>query len=605
MQDISIDEVDSVVGEILGAPPTADEGGGGADEAAAATRVQATLRGRNARAAQQQRQQRQQPPAADADEAAAATRVQANVRGRNARARMEQRRQPPPPPPPPGADEEAAATRVQATLRGRNARAAQRQPPPADSPARMAPAERPSRIAKPEPAAFASPARSLVPSASQPACCNSPTDSAYGAGGAAPSVGGFISDAEHEAHQAKLRKMKRDAEARRKREYEARVAQEEAYRAQMAEEEERQRMLRERREAEAKASRDEQRARFQREREYRELKRAELHQQEVVERHSRVKPLYKRREEQEAKAAAEEEERRKAVLLENRKRFVPLEFLEADVRLPDSKKSYHELKRDAIEAKRRAQAAAEERQRDDADHYGGTGGGGGGGSLPPIGKPPAQHYRGPAREKVVRELKEQRDKAKIAKMQAEERMGKARRFGKLLNDVFNKEPPRQAHSDGALLGDDSAGPSSDGATRARAARAADPTRGGSARPAAVVQKSPAAKTPSPGGGARKAGGEGVGVARPRRLDGALGGELEARSERLNQELRAKERQLVGQIKKMAVPQEDVPNGSDLEALLRPRSDLSSAYIQAIRSKVELLEELNGARAGPASPAHTA
>ena len=531
--------------------------------------------------------------AADPEEAAAATRVQASMRGRNARAQVAQRKQqksgaPPLPAASADAEEEAAAaTRVQATLRGRNARAqaAQRKQQDAASPLSTDQPNRPSRIAKPPmddrlarpaqpPSAFASPARPLAPSNSQPAYGgHSPAESHAGA---PPSVGGFISEAEHEAHQAKLRKMKKDAEARRKREYEARVVQEEAYRKQIEEEEERQKVLKARREAEARAMRDEQRERFAREREFREQKREELRQRELEQKHHRVKPLFKRREEDAARKEAEEEGRRKAVLMENKKRFVPVEFLEENVKLPGEKesKSYTEMKRAAEEA--RLDAPGER-----------------GLMLPPIGaKPNQQHYRGPARDKVVRELKEQRDKQKIERKQAEERRKNALRFGKLLNEVFNKEPPPPPR-DGAQEGDDTASPRKPGS---------DPTR----------RKAPPAKTPSP---PRAAGGAAGGSKKPQRLDAAFAGagerpkasaELQERSSRVNQELKVKERQLQGLIAKVPLKAEEIPSPRDLDALLRPRSDLSSAYISAIRSKVELLEDLyEAARSDPASPAHTA
>lgn len=45
--------------------------------------------------------------------------------------------------------------------------------------------------------------------------------------------------------------------------------------------------------------------------------------------------------------------------------------------------------------------------------------------------------------------------------------------------------------------------------------------------------------------------------------------------------------------------------ADFDAMLDLRSDLSAVYIGAIRSKVELLEEINGVTARETPPANTA
>ena len=79
-----------------------------------------------------------------------------------------------------------------------------------------------------------------------------------------------------------------------------------------------------------------------------------------------------------------------------------------------------------------------------------------------------------------------------------------------------------------------------------------------------------------------------------------------RSAALNKELRKKEASLTSELNKRGGSKGGEPSDADLEAMLKVRSDLSSVYIGAIKSKVELLEEIN-AQAGAVvpSPALTA
>ena len=140
-------------------------------------------------------------------------------------------------------------------------------PPPAQP--------RTPRIARPAAAAVlqglaAPPARALTPSASAPGCAalGSPADSTHDGAGGAGGAGGYCTEAEYDARMAKIRRLKRDAEVRRKREQEQRVVQEEAFRKQIADEEEHMRLRAAQREAEAKAAREAQRQRFAEERRF-------------------------------------------------------------------------------------------------------------------------------------------------------------------------------------------------------------------------------------------------------------------------------------------------------------------------------------------------
>ena len=77
---------------------------------------------------------------------------------------------------------------------------------------------------------------------------------------------------------------------------------------------------------------------------------------------------------------------------------------------------------------------------------------------------------------------------------------------------------------------------------------------------------------------------------------AVSRELEERSAALNKELKLKESKLTGQLERVAKKDEE------LETEVRVRSDLSAVYIGAIRSKLELLEEINSLNATPANTA---
>ena len=323
------------------------------------------------------------------------------------------------------------------------------------------------------------------------------------------------------------------------------------------------------REEEAKAARDAQRQRFAEERRFREQKREELRQRELQAQQVKIKPLYKRREEAAAKKAAEEEEKRQQFLHANRQQYRPVDFLQSEVMLPD--KAYSELP--AGQQHYRA-------HRDKADSNIPA--------LPPINK---NYYRGTARDRVVAELKEQRAKGTTNRKQAAEKKTRALKYSKLVSELIDVHVQDSTRSRPPL----------------------DPARANSARPAAKAGaggQQPRGRGGGGGGGGPStsgapssavAGGRGSG-APGRRLEGAAGRGLEERSAALNKELRRKESVLQGQL---ASAQKGAEGGADLEAVLQVRSDLSAVYIGAIRSKVELLEEINGVKEELASPANTA
>ena len=515
---------------------------------------------------------------ADEDEQRAATKMQAISRGRKSRqstaaskqAKKEQIK----------ADinakaleEEAkAATKMQAITRGRNARAqanaiSQKKPQPLlpDPPTPVSPeqlpagggagaapgqpGQRPSKIARPAQAApvAASPARSgivMAPGAAGGAL--SPTESQGGAMGV--SMGGFCSEAEYTERMEKLRKMKREQEVRRKKEQEQRALQEEEYQRQLRIEEE---MMRERqleREAEMKAAREAQRARFQEERKFREMKREELRQAAAREEKARVKPLYVRREELAAKKEADEEAARQQIIKANRQKYQPVEFLTSEVALPET--AYVTKPEDShrFVMSKQPQSTI---------------------SLPPI----KQYYRGNARTKVVQELKEQRNQKKANVSMAAKRKERAREYAKLVAELV--EVPTQ-----------------------------DPARSSSsARPAPVKKSSPSG---GPGSGDRGAGAGAAGGAGRKLFGGGKGNkELEQRSAALNKELRKKETALEGKMKGGPSSNSIDPGSKEFDQLLRVRNDLSAVYVGAIKSKVELLEEIHAAAAVAPSPANTA
>ena len=608
------------------------EAGDNDAQQAAATKVQAISRGRKARASA-----RRAPPAAeaassgadagddDAAQAAAASRMQARARGRNARAQTgemaaaKKRRQQE------DAEQAAAATRVQAITRGRKARASKREPSqqqqqqqqqnddydeeddydqqqqqqqglPRSRPgpsmaaraaraaAEGAAAQR-SGIARPAGAApsQSSPARSYTggASCSGGAYGASSVDSAYGAYGAygggatgpdsSMPPGGFCSEAEYRERMGKIARLKREAEDRRKQEHEARLRREDIYQMQLREEEEAMKHRAAMREEEALRAREEQRKRFAQERQYREQKREELKQKELREVSMRVKPLYKRREEEAAERVRKEEAAREAELLKNRDKFKPLDFLQPEIDLPDSAFAQLPPGREPSRI-RKAEPTV---------------------SLPPI----KQYYRGAARDKVVAELKAQRAGKQEAVKVAAERKSKAMKYSKLVAELVEVQPQLPVPAADSTRSRPPVDPASRPGARQGKAGATPAAKGG-ATPA------------SSKGGSTRGSPTGGHVKEPRRLFGGGGGggggggpagavskEFEDRSAALNKELKRKESQLQGRIAKQG-------NGSEaeIEALVGMRHDLSAVYIGAIRSKVELLEEINSVTASPANTA---
>ena len=74
---------------------------------------------------------------------------------------------------------------------------------------------------------------------------------------------------------------------------------------------------------------------------------------------------------------------------------------------------------------------------------------------------------------------------------------------------------------------------------------------------------------------------------------------------MNKELRKKETALEGKMKGGPSSNSIDPGSKEFDQLLRVRNDLSAVYVGAIKSKVELLEEIHAAAAVAPSPANTA
>ena len=102
----------------------------------------------------------------------------------------------------------------------------------------------------------------------------------------------------------------------------------------------------------------------------------------------------------------------------------------------------------------------------------------------------------------------------------------------------------------------------------------------------AASKPPSKPLTKPRGGASP---PGAASSRPSRPSGNQS-DLEARSAALNSELKRKEKSLQTQMSSA--------DEGDIDGLLRVRSDLSAVYIGAIRSKVELLDDICAAKDQP-------
>ena len=538
-------------------------------EVEAATRIAARQRGRQGRRAAQARAgPSMYTPRDDAPdtvgEATAATRIAARQRGRQGRRAAQARSTVVQ-----GDDEAAAATKVQATLRGRNARArmAQRRrspspPPGASVEGDEAPSPLPSHFAKavdasPTHAAHSgvSAARSLAHGGSVAgSASHSLTEGGGALGGDDVRVGGYCSEVEYESSIAKIKQFKKDAEARKKREEEQRRVQQEAYHRELEIEEARAREVRERREAEAKAARDEQRHRFAKEREFRAAKQQELRQIEESEKSRRVKYLFEVRDEEAKEHAAREEAVRREKLKANRDKYKPVEFLSGAVELPQS--AYEQLPagKEAHRLVRHSKTVAVS-------------------ELPPV----TPRYRGPAREKAEQELRAQRGGKEHIRNEAAERRRRALDFA--------KESAKEHVN----------------ATAPRLVKKVPPP----------VLTTPKAQAVSSGAGARR-GGRGakptprqleLGRMRGRAATDALQGlggtsvtkDITERSAALTKQVRKRESQLNREVEERVGGLGTDPGQWDVDALLSARADLSAVYINAIKSQVELLEEISDAR----------
>ena len=489
----------------------------------------------------------------------AAARVQSIHRGRASR------RQQAPPLPVRGAggelpapslpytEAELAATRMQAAMRGRAVRERQER----ERRVTLAREQHSHGVAKCATAASCSsasmagsPVRSGVPPGA--ASSTSPTGSA--------TVGGFCSEAQYEDRMMHLKKLKREAEERRQRELARRVLEEEKFRKEMEAETERAKAREAEREQELLKMKEEARKRGQEEREKRLAEREQLavREKELARKRRGEVPLYKRMIEKAERVAAEEERQRDALLQGNKGKYRPVDFSSREVELPMELYEHpKEGQRHFVAPRRRADITEP-------------------GSLPDI----KAYYQGKARERVVKELQDQRHMVEIHRQKAQEDKKRVTQYSKLVSELAPPAPPRATSAAPKLppVSDPARGASKrkpDSASAASAAHAPRTTRlppanGATARsprePKSSQVKSSQVREP---------------------LDVKM---QEERLAAYNRELSQRETQLRSQLSSEPKADATAPP-DDIEALIRVRGDLSACYITAIRSKVEMLEGL--------------
>ena len=386
-----------------------------------------------------------------------------------------------------------------------------------------------------------------------------------GAGdGGAP--GGYCSEVDYEASLAKIKQYKKEAESRKKKEEELRRVQQEAYMRELALEEERAKEVREKREREARRARDEQRERFAKEREYRAIKRDELKQIEASEKARRVKYLFEIRDEQAREKAAQEEEARQAKLLANRQKYKPVEFLADHVELPQSAYADAPAGREAHRLVRHTKAVSVS-------------------ELPPA----VPRYRGPAREKAEQQLRALRASKDSSRAEAAERRKRALDFAKesAKEHVHATAKPMPKPKQPAFT-TPKAPPHSARAPKSSGAAASGGAGGSGSKSARRPKASPRQLE--------------LGRMGPRAAKNALqvlGGpsakDIEQRSVALTKQVRKKESQISGEVAKRVGGLGEDPTLWDVDGIVSARADLSNAYISAIKSQVELLEEISDAR----------
>lgn len=476
----------------------------------------------------------------------AAARVQAIHRGRASR----QQQAPPQPvcgaggelpaPSLPYTEAELAATRVQAAMRGRAVRERQER----ERRVTLAREQHSHGVAKCATAASCSsasmagsPVRSGVPPGA--ASSTSPTGSA--------TVGGFCSEAQYEDRMMHLKKLKREAEERRQRETARRVLEEEKFRKEMEAETERAKAREAEREQELLKMKEEARKRGQEEREKRLAEREQLavREKELARKRRGEVPLYKRMIEKAERVAADEERQRDALLQGNKGKYRPVDFSTREVELPlELYEHPKEGQRHFVAPRRRADITEP-------------------GSLPGI----KAYYQGKARERVVKELQDQRHMIEIHRQKAQEDKKRVTQYSKLVSELAPPAPPRAT----------SAAP--------KLPPVSDPARGASKRKPDSASAASAAHAPRT---TRLPPANGATARSPREPK-----DVKVQEERLaayNRELSQRETQLRSQLSSEPKADATAPP-DDIEALIRVRGDLSACYITAIRSKVEMLEGL--------------
>lgn len=342
---------------------------------------------------------------------------------------------------------------------------------------------------------------------------------------------------EDEAKQ-RLKLYNREREERKRRKQEKMEREERTLRAQLAIEQDRMRQRAEERSAEEKRQKEERLQKFAQDRERRAAERRQLRMNEAKMQAERPKPLFKRMEEREEKIKAEEETRLKAQISEIKSHYEPIDFIQLDK-----------------ESKQRTRATLEQlpSQRQTAP------------TLPPSEQ--RHYYKGEARERAKQEFIAQRHAVEIARQEAQGNKTKAKQYAKLVAELAHVTPVKKGRRAGRSALDLAA--EVGGGSKERAASdTSQPSQTSSATP------HPAADTEAVPRGRRF--GRRSGESLP-----AVTKELEQRASKINLQLKQGEDQL----------QRHTEAGAESALVFEERTQLSSTYIDAIKTKVELLEAL--------------
>lgn len=229
-------------------------------------------------------------------------------------------------------------------------------------------------------------------------------------------------DFDHYAAKARLKELKREAEARRRRQAEINRRESDILREQLESEEIAARRRQEDRDADAQLAKEEQHRRFENERSHRLQMMRELRKMEAAQKaEERPKPLFKRREEEAKAQEAKDDAKRRDDLRQKRALYEPIDF------------------------KTLAAEARELRELGDAS--GGTGGSGRIRKSSAVPLPPMKHYyQGAARERVVQQAFEQRKKVELAREKARANKNKSRQYAKLVSELVEVDSSRSRPS---------------------------------------------------------------------------------------------------------------------------------------------------------------